>query len=803
MQLLPKPAKKVLYSLFVLSGIISGAWSQDSLRVDSMILSNRSGLENILQGSVAGLRVKSWSGTAGTQSVLNIRGLSLDPTDQNTMPLILINGVPVIASPSHITGINPLSYYSPEQIERIEIIKEIDELAAYGVQAPNGAINIIMKEGQSGSIHVRGSAFAGVNFLQNMDYRKDAFYNFNTRARREAYGDGGFINEQNVLVDGAGSYGSYMFGLSNHQDQGIIKSSGFGSQSLFLNAKYNISDRFSAHFYNNMALSSRKGRYAGEYSKDFSLPVIEDETFFMDKNRNIGLISSMGLSYRFGAGFTLNSVAGLSYEGASRDVYVPSNVLNGRISASSAAYKRQLITVNTSLNYLHDFSEAWHLDMTLGHELRSTDDRLTSVTGGRSMESGGSNYVKVVTGYNASQVDAFSDHEREKLVSFYGTWKWKYKKDLGINMVLRTDGSSLYDHKWALYPAIGIHYDLKNQVKIPVKVKASIGKTGVLSRPETYRGVLEAYGVYFAGNYLGIGELYAAYDGAKSISVYQTDLGISVDLVRGLTLSVDYFNKAYRNFTYQRFLPNISGLDYGFETGGSVTLAGVELGLDATWIRGQHFVWTTQLNFASYRNKVKELPENIENTSLAYLKALSKGDAVTSLIAYSGPQQKLLGNSEPKGFGGLTNTFKLGNISATMVLTYAWGADVLAESYSSRYYADRVDNVFPLKNGETPYYLVSADPNGRTVYQGIRTIEDAGFLRISRAAISYHLNAVSKKIAQLSDLELFVRGDNLLTLSRYSGNNPEENFTGIRRQDLKYTGTPLPSSIALGLKLVF
>ena len=65
------------------------------------------------------------------------------------------------------------------------------------------------------------------------------------------------------------------------------------------------------------------------------------------------------------------------------------------------------------------------------------------------------------------------------------------------------------------------------------------------------------------------------------------------------------------------------------------------------------------------------------------------------------------------------------------------------------------------------------------------------------------MSSVAKKLAQLSDFEVFVRGDNLLTLSRYSGINPEENITGSRMHDLRYTGTPLPTSVVLGLKLVF
>jgi hypothetical protein len=150
----------------------------------------------------------------------------------------------------------------------------------------------------------------------------------------------------------------------------------------------------------------------------------------------------------------------------------------------------------------------------------------------------------------------------------------------------------------------------------------------------------------------------------------------------------------------------------------------------------------------------------------------------------------------------LLATVRLKNISASMTLTYAWGADIVAESFTSRYYADQVGNNFPLKSAELPYYNNSLDANGRVIYQGIRTIEDGSFLRLNRAAITYHFGSLFKKLASMSDVQLFVRGDNLFTLSRYSGINPEENITGIRKYDLSYTGTPFPSSVVLGFKLV-
>jgi len=802
MKLLPKYIWKAMFLFLASFGVAMNVCAQDTLVVDSVTSSNRSGVENILLGNISGLRVKSWSGTPGTQSTLNLRGLSLDPTDQSTMPLILIDGIPVIASPSDVTGINPLSYYSSDQIERIEVLKNIDALAAYGVQAPNGAINIVMKEGRSGAIHVRANALAGVNFLPNADHQTDAFYNFNTAARRDVYGNNGAVDEQNVMVDGGGDYGSYLFGLSNYQDKGTIKGSGFGRQSLFLNAKYNISKKFSAHFYNDLSLAGRDGRYAGEFNRELTLPVVNDEGFFMDKKRNVALVSFIGLNYQFSDAFKASSVASLSYEAASRDFYVPSTILEGAIHTASVTSKRQLISINTSVNYFHKFSEALKLDMTLGNEIKTNDDMLTSVDGQRGLESGGSNYVKVVTGYNANQVIALSDHETEKLISFYGTWKWDYKEKLDVNMVLRTDGSTFYKNKWALYPALGLHYNLKTDLKIPVTANVSFGKTGILSKPEVYRGQIGAYGDYYGGNQLGVGLLYPAFQDAKSVAVYQLDAGLSFDIQPSLNFSINYFNKIYKDFTYQRYLPNINGIDYQYETGGSLGLSGIEFNLDEKWIHTANFSWSTNLNIASYKNKVRSLPNDIENTSLAYLGALSKGDAVTSLIAYEGNQPKIIGNSDPKAFGGISNTLRYKNISASMTVSYLWGADVAAESFTSTYYADLVGNTFPLKSAETPYYFSSKDANGRTIYQGIRSIENGSYVRLNKAELAYHFGTLLKRMASINDMQIFVRGDNLITISKYTGFNPEENVNGIRRQDLSFTGTPLPASIVLGLKLL-
>lgn len=800
MDLFLKPFRKIIFSVLLLPVALPEAGAQDVVRVDSVLWPVRNGVENLLQGSTAGLRVKSWSGEAGIQSTINLRGLSMDPTDESTMPMIMVNGVPIIASPSGVTAINPLSYYTPDQIERIEIVKSVDQLAAYGSLAANGAINIVLKEGRTGPLHVTATAFAGANYLTDFDYRTDAFYDFNTTARRKVYRRE-ITHSQQAIIDGGGEFGSYLFGVTNYQNNGAVAETKFTQQSLFLNATYHISERLDAQFYSNLTLANRAGRYAGEYERGLPRPVLRDEAFFMDDNKNTAQLSSLRLSYQLAPAWSVSSLAGISYEGAKRDFFIPSDVLDGSVRAASAAVKRQLITINTAVNYKHRFSDRLDLTMTLGNEVRTTDNRITSVDGTRSLENGGSNFVKVVTGYNASQTDAWSGHDRENLLSFYGLWNVDFNQGLQVNATLRADASSLYDQKWGFYPAVGASYNFKNTLDLPLTVNASVGKSGILSRPEVYRGELTAFGDYFNGNELGIGKRYAAFEDAKSIDVFQVDAGISYAIRDAFTLSVNYFDKRYSDFTYRRYLPNIYGLDYRYETGGELALSGVEVELDGTIIRNDQFQWTANVNLASYSNAVDALPEDPANTSFAHLQALQTGDALTSIIATEGQQAKVIGNSEASLFGGVTNTLRYKGFILGFGINYALNADVAAESFSSRYTAAQVGGVYPVKAAETPYYLVEEDAGGNTVYQGIRSVENGSFIRLGRAVLAYQFGSFLQGLP-IRQAELFVRGDNLLTLSTYSGFNPEENITGIRRTDLYGTGMPLPSSIVVGLKLV-
>lgn len=116
-------------------------------------------LESLLQGHMAGVEVNNVSGApGGGGSIVAIRGYNSFFVDGGSegqdraygTPLYVIDGVPVQAFTSPITGTNTLSDLDPSMIESIEVLKDAASAAIYGSRAGNGVILITTKKGRAG-----------------------------------------------------------------------------------------------------------------------------------------------------------------------------------------------------------------------------------------------------------------------------------------------------------------------------------------------------------------------------------------------------------------------------------------------------------------------------------------------------------------------------------------------------------------------------------------------------------------------------------------------------------------------------
>lgn len=113
-------------------------------------------VESALQGAVAGLNISVSSGQPGATSNIRIRGGN-SITGGNE-PLYVIDGLIVyndVASTS--TGasgsdaaLDPLAFLNPNDIESVEVLKDVSATAIYGTRGANGVIIITTKKGSHG-----------------------------------------------------------------------------------------------------------------------------------------------------------------------------------------------------------------------------------------------------------------------------------------------------------------------------------------------------------------------------------------------------------------------------------------------------------------------------------------------------------------------------------------------------------------------------------------------------------------------------------------------------------------------------
>ena len=103
-----------------------------------------------IQGKIAGVNIVGGN-KPGDNVTIKVRGLG---SIINCDPLVVIDGVPTDL------GLNSLN---PQDIERLDVLKDASATAIYGSRASNGVIIITTKKGQSGKPQVNFSANMYIN----------------------------------------------------------------------------------------------------------------------------------------------------------------------------------------------------------------------------------------------------------------------------------------------------------------------------------------------------------------------------------------------------------------------------------------------------------------------------------------------------------------------------------------------------------------------------------------------------------------------------------------------------------------
>ena len=172
----------------------------------------------------------------------------------------------------------------------------------------------------------------------------------------------------------------------------------------------------------------------------------------------------------------------------------------------------------------------------------------------------------------------------------------------------------------------------------------------------------------------------------------------------------------------------------------------------------------------------------------------------------------MIGNGLPKHTGGFTNNFEYKGFDLSVFFQWSYGNDVLNANrlmFESTNNKTRDLNQFASYANrwtpDNPYSNIPAATNSSSnkVFSS-RIVEDGSYLRLKTLSLGYTIPAKALKKWKIDNARIYVAGQNLWTLSGYSGYDPEVSIReGALTPGLDFSAYPRAYSVSFGINLGF
>jgi TonB-linked SusC/RagA family outer membrane protein len=490
------------------------------------------------------------------------------------------------------------------------------------------------------------------------------------------------------------------------------------------------------------------------------------------------------------------------------------------------------------LKYQHRFSDEHQISGIVGY---STEGYRREFLAGesRGFENENLRFYSLSVGQRKS---LRSDLTKWGLQSYLGRIAYDFKNTLSIALAARSDASSIFDGSSKLFPSLSGVWRLSQEpffqnsgLKSALSLRAGYGLTGNNNiDPYSRFTILDQFTSALNGADLdGIGLSHGGNDALEVEVTKRLNVGAHLELNQArYQLDIDF----YRNVTDNAFtlvpLSGISGFKFGLANVAEISNTGVELSL-ATKLENQKISWLAQLVAGYNKNNIESLSDGISwavgETILGIdeWSLLTRGSAIGSFYGYktdgltpSGDQKyqdlngdgvidrldkSILGQSLPTISLGLVQTFTVGSFDLNIHLHAAMGHKIAnfnrlllenpaAQNNVSADYLERAGKDLPVPRASGSDHFVFSD----------QIIEDGSYLRLKTIALGYTLpDSFTQRFAEA--FRIYLRAENLWTLSGYSGVDPDVSHFGYSSfgQGVDLGGYPKSTLIMAGLNLTF
>ena len=566
---------------------------------------------------------------------------------------------------------------------------------------------------------------------------------------------------------------------------------------------------------------------------------VQDALETLNRTVTNRMLGSVYAEYSILTGLRLRTSFGVDYQAGRRDFYAPSTNNRGRNAFGSALVeKKDVISPVSTVTLTYDRTFGTNqITLLAGYESQTqTVDFLQSSATNfptNALEADNLSLGQVVG-------TPFSGRSLWRLDSWFGRANYTLASKYLFTATFRADGSSRFGagNKWGYFPSAALGWRLNEEDFIKdlnifsnLKLTASWGLTGnqEIGLYQSLAGLNTVR--YPFGEVINIGLAPDRLPNSdlrwERTSQYNFALETGI-LENRVTLEAAYYYKKTQDLLLNVDLPRTTGFSTFLRNIGSVENRGLELTLNSANLTGQ-FKWNMGGNITFNRNKVLALGPGetfrlapgtgdghlqITNSSILQVGqpvgvffglktdglyqtgdqiipgSNSFGSTAPGDIRYvdsngdgivNNSDRTIIGNPQPDFFFGFTNNFSYKNLDLAVFFQGTHGNDVWNVNSHELYRNDGATNnsreVLNRWRPDTPSdYWPSA--KNRPFVLSDRHIEDASFLRLRNVTLGYNLPTSTLGLKWLRSLRVYAQAQNLLTITNYSGFDPEVNSLG-------------------------
>ncbi|TDO99151.1 SusC/RagA family TonB-linked outer membrane protein [Flavobacterium sp. 245] len=450
-------------------------------------------------------------------------------------------------------------------------------------------------------------------------------------------------------------------------------------------------------------------------------------------------------------------------------------------------------------------------------------------------------------GFAGTQSGVSGYAQENELQSYFGRVNYTFNNKYLLTASMRADGSTRFgeNNKYGYFPSAALGWNISKEKFLEdvtaidnLKLRASWGQTG---NQEVENKITQAsYSLSGADGYY----LYSDLNLVNGVSVNRTpnpdlkwevvtqyNLGLDFNLWKDkLYGTFDYFNKtttdAILNVPSQALSPTTT---IWTNIDGKIINKGFEFMLGSKLIDHKDFSWNIDMNGATLNNKIEDLPVSEILTGTISGPGQSGVNANIYKSGYAAGSFYLLqhigfdangGNifKDQNGDGKIDNSDRIIIEGALPTFYYGFNSDMRYKNFTFSFSiigqtggyllnntglnALNINNLASDRNVATGYYESGANPTNSPILSTL-FLEKSDFIRLNTARVGYNFDL--KGINWINGLTLYVTGQNLITITNYSGydpliNSPKSNG-GNQSIGIDYAAYPTSRTFSFGATL--